>query len=311
MRNPSCDVRTRCRSAALLSTVLVVASTTGTPAVAVAEPRSVGEEVDYGCRVDGDGWDEGPYYVTERITVPLPTSVAPGQRLGERDVEADWDLSGSMHELWLTWSGVRYEGISPDTELTLRAGGSDATIGVAGLVAPFQEIPQSPDDAWHLTGEGTLGAFAVPRSARPGGRLGFTMPTQFTFNGVSHGPDGTSVPHRLTCSSLGNPAMGAVKIAKASPRLRASVKPKPIVANRTRARVAVRVKTPPGVRAQGKVRVSRGANTLGRAKVRHGRATIRLHRIATPGKTRLRITYAGNPTVKKATTIRKVHVVKR
>jgi hypothetical protein len=71
------------------------------------------------------------------------------------------------------------------------------------------------------------------------------------------------------------------------------------VTTATRLRLIVTVRAI-GLRPSGRVRVVRHGTVLAAAHTRHGRAVLRLPRFHRPGKVRLRVVFAGSPTVRRA-----------
>jgi len=105
--------------------------------------------------------------------------------------------------------------------------------------------------------------------------------------------------HRLTVRFSGGDAVAAssttvvVPVRRAAAKVSAARVTKRVAAGRTRARLRVTV-TAPGLNPAGSVRVREGGRTVGRGKVRGGRATVKLARFATPGVKRLTVAYGGD-----------------
>lgn len=116
--------------------------------------------------------------------------------------------------------------------------------------------------------------------------------------------------HRLTVRFSGGDAVAAssttvvVPVRRAAAKVKATRVTKRVEAGRTRARLRIAV-TAPGLNPAGGVRVREGGRTIGRAKVRGGRATVKLARFTTPGVKRLTVTYGGDgPLASRTATLR-------
>ncbi|KAA1418360.1 hypothetical protein FE697_021305 [Mumia zhuanghuii] len=96
-------------------------------------------------------------------------------------------------------------------------------------------------------------------------------------------------------------------VAKASSRVSAKVVTKKVVAKKTRAKLVVTVRTPAGVPATGKVKVTLGGKTVGTAVIRSGKASVSLKKLP-KGTKRLTVRYAGSSTVAGDATTVKVKV---
>lgn len=105
--------------------------------------------------------------------------------------------------------------------------------------------------------------------------------------------------HRLTVRFSGGGAVAAssttvvVPVRRAAAKMTATRVTKRVAAGRTRARLRIAV-TAPGLNPAGGVHVRESGRTVGRAKVRGGRATVKLARFATPGVKRLTVAYGGD-----------------
>ncbi|WP_039365053.1 Ig-like domain repeat protein [Mumia flava] len=102
-----------------------------------------------------------------------------------------------------------------------------------------------------------------------------------------------------------------LRITKARSRITAAkVKPRKVVAERTRVKVVVRVRGAHGVRPRGLVTV-RGRGVDATARVRHGVAKVRLGRLPRAGRQRFTVTYRGSDQLSSSTRTVKVRVRRR
>ena len=98
-------------------------------------------------------------------------------------------------------------------------------------------------------------------------------------------------------------------VRKAASSLAAKVSPKKIRAKRTKAKVAVTVRTS-GFKATGRVTAKVGKKTVGKGTVRNGKVTIKLKKFAKKGTYRVKLTYGGNGYANGSTKTIKVKVRK-
>lgn len=133
---------------------------------------------------------------------------------------------------------------------------------------------------------------------------------------VEVGPFGAVGRRTLSAHYLGSlitepstSSAATVTVAKAATKLKTRVKPKRIVAKKTRAALTVAVSAP-GLTPTGKVRVKVGGKTYNKA-LRGGKATIKLKRFAKAGKARATVTYLGSALTTKASGKVVLKVVKK
>lgn len=126
-----------------------------------------------------------------------------------------------------------------------------------------------------------------------------------------------STPYPISVRYAGDaavrPGTGTARLSvrKGVARLSASVKPAKVRANRTRARVVVRLVNADGVPVTGRVRVSGPGVKARTVTVSGGRATLRLPAFARPGTRRLVVAYAGSALLEARSTTVRFRVVRR
>lgn len=92
----------------------------------------------------------------------------------------------------------------------------------------------------------------------------------------------------------------AIRIAKAKPTLATTVLTAKVT-ERRRAKVRITVRTPGFTEQAGRVRILRGTRQIGVARVKKGRAVVRLKPIRATGRIRLKARYTGSPTTASTT----------
>ncbi|MDN5856819.1 MAG: Ig-like domain-containing protein [Actinomycetia bacterium] len=241
--------------------------------------------------------------IKTRLT--LPNAARAGQKVRKRTARLQLRMPNSLRDTDTSALGAtEAEGSSDDAAMGLKIGKKTRRVKVRNLSAPRAAIPT--DKRWVIKTKGKLNAFKIPANARAGTKARLSMPKSFTVTATLYDADGNPTAAKLKCDASGKRALGTIKIRKAPSRLRVNVKPKRIIAKKTRARVHVKVRSTG--KATGKVRVKQGKRVLGTAKLRAGKTTVRLKRFAKPGKHRLTIKYAGNKSVKASTAKRTVRV---
>ncbi|MDW5597219.1 Ig-like domain-containing protein, partial [Conexibacter stalactiti] len=185
--------------------------------------------------------------------------------------------------------------------------GSDAGAGGSGGSAPAgSRTTAASSGATYGVGATVQVSVAAPATAS--GTVAIAAGAQPLASGrVSDGAatvklHGTALRpgrHRLTVRFSGSDSVAAssttvvVPVRRAAPALKATRVTKRVEAGRTRARLRIAV-TAPGLNPGGTVRVTEAGRTVGSAKVRGGRARVKLDRFETAGTKRLRITYGGD-----------------
>ncbi|SDD92502.1 ExeM/NucH family extracellular endonuclease [Nocardioides lianchengensis] len=121
----------------------------------------------------------------------------------------------------------------------------------------------------------------------------------------------------LTASYSGDDTYAAASasfiatVAKARSVTRGTVKPKKVVADRTRATIVVRVAGADGVRATGKARITVKRQGTRTVTVRNGRAMLRLKKFGSRGAKRVTIQYLGSDLLERSTDKLTIKVRKR
>ncbi|MEI5674904.1 MULTISPECIES: ExeM/NucH family extracellular endonuclease [unclassified Nocardioides] len=121
----------------------------------------------------------------------------------------------------------------------------------------------------------------------------------------------------LTASYSGDDTYAAASasfiatVAKARSVTRGTVKPKKVVADRTRATIVVRVAGADGVRATGKARITVKGQGTRTVTVRNGRAMLRLKKFGSRGAKRVTIQYLGSDLLERSTDKLTIKVRKR
>ena len=101
-----------------------------------------------------------------------------------------------------------------------------------------------------------------------------------------------------------------IRFSKPKSTLAVALPKKRVYGKAARANVRVNANLGSGTRATGMVRARESGKTLAKAKLRNGRAAIRLPRRLAVGKHRIRFVYAGGKTARKASTKRPIRVRK-
>ncbi len=147
---------------------------------------------------------------------------------------------------------------------------------------------------------------------------GTRVATATLVNGAASatvGPFPTTGRRSVTARYLGSDALEAssgsasIVVNKVSAKLTTTVKPRKIVAKKTRATVRIRVQAPGGT-PTGKVTVKVGRKTVS-GTLRGGVVTIRLPKVAKPGRVKATVAYAGNAFVKPTSTTLRLKVTRR
>ncbi|UYM07211.1 Ig-like domain-containing protein [Solicola gregarius] len=303
---PSTSVRARRTVAIGASSALVAGAALAMTAATTtsADAAKINKNTDYNCVLSLTG-DSYPVGVTTKVTVPK--SVAPGQKVPKRKTTLTLNISEELHETVLSLGGTDAEGGSKNAKVGVKVGKKTLSVPINKLSAPKAPIPPS-GEKWSIDTAGTVGAFKVPATAKGGTKAKLSMPKKFTIDAIVYLGD-TAVPNELQCTADGKRALGSIAIKKAPSKLKANVKPKKVVAKKTRAKVNVSVRSTG--KATGKVRVMEGKKTLGAAAVKKGKATVTLKKFAKPGKHKLTIKYAGNKSVKASMVKRTIKVVRK
>lgn len=243
-----------------------------------------------------------------KTRIKLPNKAAAGAKVGKRPARLTLTMPDSLRDTVTGVLGAKEaKGSSDDAAMDVKVGKKSRSVPINGLEAPRKPIPT--DKTWVIKTKGKLAAFRIPANAKGGSKAKLSMPKTFTVAATLYNADGEPTAAKLECDAPKDRALGTIKVTKARSKLRATIKPKRIVAKQTSARV--RVKVASTGKATGKIRVKEGKRTLGTAKLEHGKATVKLKRFAKPGKHKLRITYAGNKSVKASTAKKTVRVVRK
>lgn len=285
----------------LLVAGATVAMTTATTTSANA--GQINKDYNYNCvlSLNGETYKVG---ITTRVKVP--GSVVVGRKVAKRNANLAIHIPEPLHEMVLGLGATSAEGGSSNARVGVKIGKKVRNVPIKNLSAPKAPIPPSGEQ-WSIATKGTVQAFKVPANAKGGTKARLTMPKAFKIDAVVYLGD-TPIPNTLKCTVGKKRALGTINIRKAPSKLNVNIKPKRIVAKKTRARVNVKVNSTG--KATGKVRVKQGKKVLGTAKLKAGKATVKLKRFAKPGKRRLTIAYVGNKSVKASTVKRTVRVRK-
>lgn len=269
-----------------------------------ADAAKINKDFNYNCVLSLTG-DSYPLGVTTKVSVPK--SVTAGQKVAKRKASLTLNISEELHETVLSLGATDAEGGSDNAKVGVKIGKTTRQVKINNLSAPKAPIPPSGEQ-WSIATSGTVGAFKVPATAKGGTKASLSMPKKFTIDAVVYLGE-NAVPNQLTCTADGKRALGSIAIKKAPSKLKANIKPKKVIAKKTRAKVNVRVMSKG--KATGKVRVMEGKKTLGAAAVKKGKATVTLKKFAKPGKHKLTIKYAGNKSVKASKLKKTVKVVRK
>lgn len=283
-----------------MTLAMTAATTTG------ADAAKVNKDFKYSC-VGVEPIPLPAQTIPIQTRVKLPNTAKAGQKVGKRTARLTLQMPDSLRDTVTSLlEATEAKGSSKNAAMNVTVGKKTRSVKINGLKAPRAPIPT--DKAWVIKTKGKLRAFKIPANAKGGTKARLSMPKSFTVTATLYKADGEATAAKLECDAIGKRALGAIKIKKAPSNLHANVKPKRIIAKKTRARVRVNVKSTG--KATGKVRVKQGKKTLGTAKLRKGKATVKLKRFAKPGKHRLTIKYAGNKSVKASTAKNTVRVRK-
>lgn len=281
------------------ATVAMTASTTTS-----ANAGKVNRDYTYTCTANGTSYKVG---VNTRLK--LPNKAHAGQRLAKRPIRLRMTMPDGLRDA-VTGDPINAEsarGRSKDTALTMKVGKRKRTLDVKRLRSRKADIPT--DKPWKIRARGKLQSFRIPAAAPGGSKAKLKMPKEFSVNAALFNAAGDKTRATLECAVDGKRRLDTIKVRKAPSRLRANVNPTRIVADKTRARVHVKVKTTG--RTSGKVVVKDRKRTMDVAKVnKNGRAHLKLKRFAHPGKHKLTIRYSGNKSVQGSTLKKPVRVFK-